>query len=185
MFGADVIAKRRGYALMAIAAGLAAVGWWTADSPAPGTPPARDSSPASKTVSGSGGGDTRAPLPSETARARLERAERDPFAAALPPPVVDTRPSQPTPAVVSTPPPVPQAPPLSLQFAGRVVGPDGQQTIYVSQNAGPSQTISIGQTLSNGYQVEAISQSAIELRYAPLNTTARLDLPPPPRHEIR
>ena len=65
-----------------------------------------------------------------------------------------------------------------------MTAPDGTQLVYV--NAGDaSLTLVAGQNLPNGYRVESITAQAIELSYPPLNTTARLDLPAPPKYEIR
>lgn len=124
------------------------------------------------------------PAPGPLERPMLEPAVRDPFASPAPPPVVVPV------AKVVVPPPsiavpvVPSAPPHNLSFAGRMTAPDGRELVYVSAGEG-SMAIAVGQTLPNGYRVEAITEHAIELSYPPLNTTARLDLPAPPKYEIR
>jgi hypothetical protein len=76
------------------------------------------------------------------------------------------------------------APPLGLRYAGRMTTPEGQQVVYVALGD-TSLTLAIGQNLPNGYRVDAITPSAVEFTYPPLNTTARLELPEPPRYEIR
>jgi hypothetical protein len=122
--------------------------------------------------------------PGPLQRPMLEPAVRDPFAPPAPPPVVVPV------AKVVVPPPsiavpvVPSAPPHNLSFAGRMTAPDGRTLLYVSAGEG-SMAIAVGQMLPNGYRVEAITEHAIELIYPPLNTTARLDLPAPPKYEIR
>lgn len=118
-------------------------------------------------------------------RPMLEPARRDPFSPTIPPPPVVAK--APTPAPVQTSPPVaaaPSAPPLNMSFAGRVIGPDGKQIIYVSF-AETSLPIEQGKMLPNGYRVESISEDAIEFNYLALNTTARLTIPPAPRYETR
>jgi hypothetical protein len=76
------------------------------------------------------------------------------------------------------------APPLNLSYAGRMTTPDGRQVVYVTYGE-TSMTIAAGQSLPNGYRVEAITPRAVEFTYAPLNTTARLELPESPKYEIR
>lgn len=125
------------------------------------------------------------PLSTLRIRPALEAAARDPFMAILPPPLVVTKQAAappPPPQVAAPPPPV--APRLGLTFAGRVTAPDGGQVIYVAYG-GESLKIAAGQNLPNGYRVDVITASAVELSYPPLNTTARLDLPAPPKYEIR
>lgn len=105
---------------------------------------------------------------------------RDPFAALAPPaPVVAIK--KPAPEAA---PPAPAPPPLNLRFTGRMTAPDGSQIIFVAFGETPM-SLSLGQTLPNGYKVHAIHERAVELNYLPLNFTARLDLPDPPRYEIR
>lgn len=122
-------------------------------------------------------------LPPNLERAPLESASSDPFAArqAVPTPA----PVAPPVAPVTVAPPAPPAiPPLNLRFAGRMTGPDGATQVFVLFGE-TGLTASIGQTLPNGYRVEAITARAIELSHPGLNSTARLDLPEPPQHEIR
>lgn len=121
-------------------------------------------------------------LPPRLTRAPLESASRDPFAStpapSAPPPV-----AKPVAPVVPAPPP-PAPPPLNLRYAGRMTGPDGATQVFVLFGE-TGLTASVGQTLPNGYRVEAVTPRAIEMSYPPLNSTARLDLPAPPQHEIR
>ncbi len=124
----------------------------------------------------------RTALPQTLSRPTLEAASRDPFVATLasPAPLPVAKPVAP---VIATPPP-PTPPPLNLRYAGRMTGPDGSTQVFVLFGE-TGLTVSVGQTLPNGYRVETITARAIELSYPPLNSTARLDLPAPPQHEIR
>lgn len=119
-------------------------------------------------------------LPAELERPALEPANRDPFAALAPPPPTVVIQKQ----VPVAPPPAPSPPPLNLRFTGRMTAPDGSQVIFVAFGDTPM-SLSLGQTLPNGYRVHAIHERNVELHYQPLNFTARLDLPEPPRYEIR
>lgn len=120
------------------------------------------------------------PLPVQLERPALEPASRDPFAAlAALAPVIALK--KPVPAAA---PPAPSPPALNLRFTGRMTAPDGSQIIFVAFGETPM-SLALGQTLPNGYKVHAIHERAVELNYLPLNFTARLDLPDPPRYEIR
>jgi hypothetical protein len=123
------------------------------------------------------------PLPTKLNRVALEHAGRNPFVLSAPTPVLVAKPvtaSPPPPA----PPQAPSPPAVNLSFAGRMTAPDGSQVIYVNYANEPL-AIGVGQTLPNGYRVDAITARAVELSYPPLNTTARLDLPASPKYEIR
>lgn len=128
--------------------------------------------------------------PSSIDRPPLEPAANDPFDLTLPKPNVAIRsvPTTPAPVVAMQtpppPPPPPAAPPLNMTFAGRMTAPDGIQMVYVTYGD-TSISLTTGQTLPNGYRVEAITARAVQLSYPPLNTTARIDLPEPPKYEIR
>jgi hypothetical protein len=65
-----------------------------------------------------------------------------------------------------------------------MTGPDGKTLIYVSFGE-TSVAVEKGTILTNGYRVESITADAIEFNYLPLNTTAKLAIPPSPRYEIR
>lgn len=152
----------------------------------PGATPAR----AARTLAASStaltaprdGASLRSTLPQTVSRPALESASRDAFAPwqAPAPAQAVAPPVAPAPA----PPPPPAPPPLNLRFAGRMIGPDGSTQVFVLFGE-TGLTASVGQTLPNGYRVETITARAIELSYPPLNSTARLDLPAPPQHEIR
>jgi hypothetical protein len=128
-------------------------------------------------------------IPQEIARDNLEPAARDPFtyvAAALPP-----VPKKLPPAPVVVPPapiimaaPAPSAPQHNLRFTGRMTTPDGQQLIFATLADAPI-TLAVGQNLANGYRVDSITDRVVQLTYVALGTSARLDLPEPPRYETR
>jgi hypothetical protein len=125
---------------------------------------------------------TRLPaLPSNLERPVLQAASRDPFVSYTAPAPPVTKPIVP---VRILPPPLPSPPPLNLTFTGKTTTPDGRQLIYASVGD-TVMSLTVGMTLPNGYTVTAITPQAVELHYAPLNTAARLDLPPSPTYEIR
>lgn len=118
-------------------------------------------------------------LPAILERPALEAASRDPFAVvAAPAPVVIA----PKPVQVAPPPASP--PPLNLRFTGRMTAPDGSQVIFVALGD-TTLSLSVGQTLPNGYRVNGIHERSVELSYLPMNFHTRLDLPAPPTYEIR
>ena len=131
------------------------------------------------------------PMVSMAAAERLERpmlepAARDPFVMEVQAPVVSPKPPAPLPPppVVMAAPVTPSMPPLSLRFAGRMRTPEGEDVVYMADGDN-SLAITVGQSLPNGYRVEAITAKAVELRYLPSNVTTRLELPEPPKYEIR
>jgi hypothetical protein len=156
---------------------VALIAWVAAPSPVSSpVEPSRNTGAQSAALRGS---KPVAPLPAVLERPALDAASRDPFAiVAAPAPVVIA----PKPVQVAPPPPSP--PPLNLQFTGRMVAPDGSQVIFAAMGDTPL-TLSVGQTLPNGYRVNAIHERSVELSYLPMNFTTRLDLPAPPTYEIR
>jgi hypothetical protein len=128
-------------------------------------------------------------LPADASRPVLEAAVKDPFAAVAPAPtpvVATIKPhtAPPTTPQIAAPPPEPVAPPLNLRFAGRMTGPDGRLAVFAIAG-NDAVTLTPGLVLPDGYRVDRITPEAVELTYAPLNTRARLDLPPAPAHETR
>ncbi len=123
-------------------------------------------------------------FPAGQPRALLEPAERDPFATLVPKPDVAALqlPIPPAPQIAVTQRPAP--PPLDMRFTGRMTAPDGTQIVFVAFGD-MNLSITAGQTLPNGYRVDAIGERLVELSYPPLSTTARLDLPESPKYEIR
>jgi hypothetical protein len=132
-------------------------------------------------------------LPLQIERDKLEPASRDPFSLVIQ--VMASTPQKqvtktvtiaaptPMPAPVIAM-PVPTPPQLNLRFTGRMTTPDGQQLIFATLAETPI-TLSVGQTLSNGYKVDGITDKSVQLSYPPLGTTAQLVLPEPPKYEIR
>ena len=116
-------------------------------------------------------------LPVQLNRPLLEPALSDPFALLVPP----APPPKPPPVL---PPPPPAAPPNNLTFVGRMKNPDGGESVFVMYGE-TSMAIAVGQVLSNGYRVDSITPHAIDLSYPALSTTAKVDLPAPPKYEIR
>jgi hypothetical protein len=119
------------------------------------------------------------PLPATLERPALDAASRDPFALAAPP-----APAVIAPKPVQAAPPPPSPPPLNLQYAGRMTAPDGSQVVFVAVGD-TTISLSVGQTLPNGYRVNAIHDRVVELSYLPMNFNTRFDLPAPPTYEIR
>lgn len=159
--------------------GAAITAWVAAPSPLPSGPSGdRQIALASKQMPIPGA--IRRILPAELERPVLEAAGRDPFAL-LAPPVIAPLPQKPV--RVEAPPP-PSPPPLNLRFTGKMTAPDGSQVIFVALGETPL-SLTVGQTLPNGYKVNAINDRTVELSYLPMNFTTRFDLPAPPLHEIR
>lgn len=125
-------------------------------------------------------------LPEQLKRPVLQSARNDPFVLPVPRPPVIAKLAPPPPLQMTppSPPPAPMAPPVNLRYAGRMMTPDGRHVVYVAYGE-TSLAITAGQSLPNGYRVDAITSRAVELSYPPLNTTAQLELPEPPRYEIR
>lgn len=174
-----------------VVVGALAVMWWLALSnkaPAPspsaqGARPTAPGTPSASVVEPTS-------LPSQLERPQLEAANRDPFTPFVPPapkPVVAKKP--PLPVLVAAP-LVPQAvaapspPPLNLRFVGQAWLPSGERMIFASLGETPVE-LKVGARLPNGYQVTRIEDKAVLLTYAPLNFTAQMALPEPPRYEIR
>lgn len=136
------------------------------------------------------------PLPTELERMLITTdfsvVKRNPFVAIEPPPAPQiakkpmpvTAPSLPAPASVQASPQPPMMPPLNLKFVGRVTEPNGNRVVFASLNELPV-TLNVGQTLTNGFRVDAIKDDVVELTYTPLSTTTRFDLPKPPTFDIR
>lgn len=135
---------------------------------------------------------TDTPLPTELERMLITTdfsvIKRNPFVAVPPAPqivkkVVAAPIPPPAPSVQAQPQP-PMMPPLNLKFVGRVTEPNGNRVVFASLNENPV-SLNVGQTLSNGFRVDAIKDEAVELTYTLLGTTTRFDLPKPPTFDIR
>jgi hypothetical protein len=129
-------------------------------------------------------------LPEQLVRDTLEPAARDPFAYEAPPApklnqvvkkLPPAKPVEPMPVMAA---PVPMAPSLDLRYTGRMVAPDGTVLVFATLAESPL-TLVTGMSLPNGYRVERINDRAVEFSFPALGTTARLDLPEPPKYEIR
>jgi hypothetical protein len=115
-------------------------------------------------------------------RPMLEPAGRDPFAPPAPPaPPPIAAASKATPP---SPPPAPQAPPLNLAFAGTMVDPDGKRIVFAAIGA-ETVTLTAGLVLPNGYQVQSIGGTQVELVFPPLGTRATMNIPAAPSFEVR
>lgn len=136
------------------------------------------------------------PLPTELERMLITTdfsvPKRNPFVAIMPPQptvnaakklaVVPITVAQT--AVEAASPQPPMMPPLNLKFVGRVTEPNGNRVVFASLNDLPV-TLNVGQTLTNGFRVDAIKDDAVEFTYTALGTTSRFDLPNPPTFDIR
>jgi hypothetical protein len=126
------------------------------------------------------------PPPAPVERAMLDPAMRDPFMIVVPappppapaPPPVAVKPPEPPP------PPPPAPPPLNLRFTGRMLAPDGALLVFANLGTQPV-VLAAGTDLPNGYRVETVTATAVELLYPPLGARARLDLPAAPAFEVR
>ncbi|EJL85520.1 hypothetical protein PMI15_01765 [Polaromonas sp. CF318] len=158
--------------------GVVALAVW-AFAPAPASPPLE--APRNARAQGITMASSRpsSPLPAVLERPALEAASRDPFALVAPP-----APAVIAPKPVQAAPPPPSPPPLNLRFTGRMTAPDGSQIVFVAVGD-TTLSLSVGQTLPNGYRVNAIHDRAVELSYLPMNFNTRFDLPAPPTYEIR
>lgn len=132
------------------------------------------------------------PLPTELERILISTdfsvPKRNPFIAVTPAPqivkkVVVAPAPPPQPSIQAQPQP-PVMPPLNLKFVGRVTEPNGNRVVFASLNETPV-SLNVGQTLPNGFRVDAIKDEAVELTYTLLGTTTRFDLPKPPTFDIR
>lgn len=122
-------------------------------------------------------------LPHVLGRPLLELSIRDPFSIVAVP-VLPVTAAAPVVLSASPMPPMPSVPPLGLSFAGRMIGPDGTQTIFV-RLGNESAVLSLGSILANGYRVIAITPEAVEFNYQQHHGVVRLLLPAVPSQEIR
>lgn len=120
-------------------------------------------------------------LPDRLAALQLDPAEADPFVGAQPPP-----PEPPSKPVVKEPPPSPPPPPppFNYRYLGRMQGPTGEESIYLTL-AKRSVPIAVGTRLEEGYVVESIGPESISFHYPPLDTHTVLSIPAPGQDGIR
>ena len=120
-------------------------------------------------------------LPDRLVALQLEPAEADPFVGAQRPP-----PEPPPQPVVKEPPPPPPPPPppFNYRYLGRMQGPTGEESIYLTL-AKHSVPIAVGTRLEDGYVVESIGPESISFHYPPLDTHTVLSIPAPGQDGIR
>lgn len=119
-------------------------------------------------------------LPDRLAALEFEPAEADPFVGAQRPP-----PEPPPKPVVKEPPPPPAPPPpFNYRYLGRMQGPTGEESIYLTL-AKRSVPIAVGTRLEEGYVVESIGPESISFHYPPLDTHTVLSIPAPAQDGIR
>jgi hypothetical protein len=109
----------------------------------------------------------------------IDRLKR-PRKATPPPDLFASRTPTPAPAaapvVAAAPAPAaPTAPALPFKYLGRMVD-GGKEVVFLERNQ-DSLTAAAGDTLDNIYQVESISESAVQFVYLPLGTKQVLSVP--------
>ena len=120
-------------------------------------------------------------LPDRLAALQLEPAEADPFVGAQRPPPPEPPPK---PVVKEPPPPPPPPPPFNYRYLGRMQGPTGEESIYLTL-ARRSVPIAVGTRLEEGYVVESIGPESISFHYPPLDTHTVLSIPAPAQDGVR
>ena len=118
-------------------------------------------------------------------RPDIKPAVRDPFGLAVPAPVA-------RPAPVFVPPPLPEAvavthsePLPQLQFTGRLRTPDGRIVVLAQWGDGRPVALEAGKLLANGFRVERMDETVVELLNPQTQAVVQLPLPPAPRFETR
>ena len=113
----------------------------------------------------------------------LEPARRNPFGAEAPISAARAA-SVPAPVpklVVAQAPAVPVAAaivaPFGYRYVGRVIDPQGQRIVYVGRGD-QVVTVQAGTQLADGYVVESMSESAIEVVHAPTMQRQTIAIPP-------
>lgn len=125
-------------------------------------------------------------LPQQLPHPRLGKAAFDPFVGA-PVMAVPAKPApQLTPAPVAyTPAPaVPGTPTVGYRYLGQMVGPAGQQLIYLARGE-QSIAVQVGTRLDDGFVVEAMDAAGIKLHYPPSGSRALIPMPAPPDNNGR
>jgi hypothetical protein len=118
-----------------------------------------------------------APLPAELPRLQLDAAKRDPFVATEPPapvpaPLPKVRPFVGPPA----PPPPPPAPVVNYRFLGSMLTPSGERVVYLARGDAAIR-VAAGDHLDEGYVVESVTSSAVQLVYPPLGAHMTVPIP--------
>jgi hypothetical protein len=128
------------------------------------------------------------PLPAHWDAPTIQAARRNPFQSSLSivPPVHQV--AQVALVAASSalvaPEPAPSAPPLSYRFLGRMLNPQGQRFVYIARGD-TVVAVRPGVELQEGYVVESVTDTAIELVYPPLQQHVSLPLPPTPPDQKR
>lgn len=91
----------------------------------------------------------------------IEAAKADPFSKPAP------NPPPPQEVKAPPPPPAPQAPPLPYRHFGMVTGPDGKETVFLTQGS-RLLTVRQGEVVDGQYRVDKISDEEIVFTYLPL-----------------
>ena len=113
-------------------------------------------------------------MPPHWAAPVLAKASRNPFDPARKPTPAPTRP----PRVVLTPEPTraPEIPQALYQLVGKMMGPDGKPSLYL-QHDNKIIEAHMGDTLSDGYTIEAVSASSVSLVHPASGHHVTLELP--------
>ncbi len=82
----------------------------------------------------------------------------------------------PRPAVVMAPvpPPLPQAPPLPFTYLGSMI--EGGKTVVFLASQDTNYSLRVGETVSNTYRVDRITEGAVTFTYLPLNIEQTLSI---------
>jgi len=115
----------------------------------------------------------------------LKPALRDPFLMPAPAPVQVPEPAFTPPTPVEAAPVMPSEPMLQLSFTGRMQTPDGRTVVLAQWSDGRPVSLEQGKVLGNGYRVERMSASLVELLNPQTQAVVQLPLPPAPRFETR
>jgi hypothetical protein len=115
--------------------------------------------------------------PARLVRPRREGEIPDLFAGRqVAPPLAPAAIAPPTP-VKPAPPPPPSAPPLPFKYLGRYL--DGDRLVVFLARNEEAFSVTAGEKLDNGYEVEAITEESVSFVYLPLGTKQVLTVPPP------
>lgn len=80
---------------------------------------------------------------------------------------------------------VQMTPSFQLSFLGRLQTADGRTLVMAQSGDGRTFTLEEGKVLSNGYRVERLGTSVVELLHPQTQSVVSLPLPPIPRLETR
>lgn len=125
-------------------------------------------------------------LSAHAQRATLSKAAQDPFASYAPPLAKTNKAPRAAmaPALAPEAAPLPKAPDLGLQYAGKMTTPSGEQQVFAVER-GQLMALKVGMVMASGYIVQAIESKVVRFHDPVTNTTARLSLPSAPAFELR